>query len=481
MTDNLLTQFADFASNWYGLLLLVLVGLFAQQMSRIPADHRKFTAVMALYFFLVIVAYWILKPIKKALFIGYYKVHGGLYDLAPAQMELLAKETNILLALVMSLVLIWLRRRFNATGFGLAVTLLFAFGLALLIPFAKQPGEAIVWGLYLYGDMFASSMVALFFATLHDRSSVEDSRRIYGLVGMGGVVGGLVGSILSGSLDRLAGVQGAMGVSFTMMLCLAVISGWVARQVHAHHADNLSKNDDLFDSSKTIIQARPLLLHENNSLFNGAKAVLHSRPLLLIAAILLLYEMTSVLIDYQFTSTVSREVGADKLKQYFSAVYTFSNSMAVLIQLLLTTWVMRKHSLRLALLVMPLAIMLGESAYILVPTLLTASLLNTADSAFAYSIHQTAREALYVPLSRRDKYEAKAFIDIVWLRFSKGIAVLLGLGLSLFITTGGADTGGVPLAAGVVAFVLAWVWLLNKVPRQDAIAREFAPKPFLPD
>jgi|CXWL01.1.fsa_nt_gi AAA family ATP:ADP antiporter len=502
--DNFFTQFADFALIWYWLLLLILVGLFANQMSRIPVAHRKFTAVMALYFFLVIVAYWILKPIKKALFIGYYKLHGGLYDLAPAQMELLAKETNILLALAMSLMLVWLRRRFSATGFGLSVTLLFALGLAILIPFAKQPSEVVVWSLYLYGDMFASSLVALFFVTLHDRSSVEDTRRIYGLVGMGGVLGGLAGSILSGSLDRLVGVQGAMATSCAMTLCVAAIGWLIARHARTPHfgrrstdGSNTHTNDDLFDGSKTIIEARPLLLHGNGGLFDGAKAILHSRPLLLIAAILFLYEITSVVLDYQFTSAVSREVSADKLKQYFSAVYTFSNSMAVLVQLLLTTWVMRKHSLRLALLVMPLAIMLGESAYMLAPALLTASLLNTVDSAFAYSIQQTAREALYVPLSRHEKYEAKAFIDIVWLRFSKGIAVVLSLALSLLIPTSGEliptggvqlgiggmkfAVGGMELAAGVVTLVLVWIWLLKKVPRQDEISREPVPKPVPPD
>lgn len=149
---------------------------------------------------------------------------------------------------------------------------------------------------------------------------------------------------------------------------------------------------------------------------------------------------------------------AAQLKQYFSAVYTFSNAMAVLVQLLLTTWILRRHSLKLALLVMPMTILLGESAYLIFPALLTASLLNTADGAFSYSIQQTAREALYVPLSRYEKYEAKAFIDIVWLRFSKGIAVVLSLGLSLLIPDGGETL----LAGGVVLLALIWLALLLK-------------------
>lgn len=454
--DNFFTQFADFALTWRWPLLLALAGVFAGQMARIPAGNRGFTAAMTLYFFLLIVAYWILKPIKKALFVGYYKVHGGVYGFEPAQMELLAKETNILIALGMALVLIWLRRRFTAAGFGLAVSLLFAVGLAIFIPFASTPGEGFVWGLYIFGDMFASSMVALFFATLHDRSSVADARLIYGQVGIGGVLGGLVGSVAAGGLDQAVGVPGALGASFALTLCVAGIGWRISRKLPAQYAA-VNPGD-----AKTEC--------DRQGLFKGARSVLHSRPLLLIASVLVVYEIASVVIDYQFTAAVIRHVSTENLKQYFGAVYTFSNAMALLVQLLLTTWVIRRHSLKLALLVMPLAILLGESAYLLFPVLLTASLLNTTDGAFAYSIQQTAREALYVPLSRYEKYEAKAFIDIVWLRFSKGIAVVLSLGLSLLIPDGGETL----LAGGVVLLALAWLALLLKTSPYPKSLRQVA-------
>ena len=139
--DNFFTQFADFVLTWRWPLLLALAAIFATQMAKIPAGQRRFTAAMSLYFFLLIVAYWILKPIKKALFIGYYKVHDGFAGFEPAQMELLAKETNILIALGMALVLVWLRRRFTAAGFGLAVALLFACGLLALTPLCTHAGR----------------------------------------------------------------------------------------------------------------------------------------------------------------------------------------------------------------------------------------------------------------------------------------------------------------------------------------------------
>ena len=62
------------------------------------------------------------------------------------------------------------------------------------------------------------------------------------------------------------------------------------------------------------------------------------------------------------------------------------------------------------------------------------SLLNTADNAFSYSINQSAKEALYVPTTREEKYKAKAFIDMFVQRFAKAIAVGVSLGITSVFT-----------------------------------------------
>ena len=52
-------------------------------------------------------------------------------------------------------------------------------------------------------------------------------------------------------------------------------------------------------------------------------------------------------------------------------------------------------------------------------------------NGYSYSINQSAKEVLYVPTTRDEKYKAKAFIDMFVQRFAKALAV----GLSLLITT----------------------------------------------
>ena len=64
------------------------------------------------------------------------------------------------------------------------------------------------------------------------------------------------------------------------------------------------------------------------------------------------------------------------------------------------------------------------------PVLWVGSLLNTVDNGFSYSMNQSAKEALYVPTSTEEKYQAKAFIDMFVQRFAKAVAVVVSLGIT---------------------------------------------------
>ena len=105
-----------------------------------------------------------------------------------------------------------------------------------------------------------------------------------------------------------------------------------------------------------------------------------------------------------------------------------------IVQLLLTSFVMKRFGVGIALLFLPVAALAGSAAFLAAPVLLVGSALNTADNGFSYSINQSAKEALYVPTSREEKYKAKAFIDMFVQRFAKALAVGLSLLITMFFT-----------------------------------------------
>ena len=123
--------------------------------------------LMALYFFLVITSFWILKPLKKSLFIEFYDQSGFDFlgwQMTAAQAELLAKAGNMLVALAAATVFAflarWLRRQqltYVFSAFSILCYLL--YGLLL-----RAPQGLTVWTFYFYGDLFNTLMVPTFFA-----------------------------------------------------------------------------------------------------------------------------------------------------------------------------------------------------------------------------------------------------------------------------------------------------------------------------
>ncbi len=164
--------------------------------------------------------------------------------------------------------------------------------------------------------------------------------------------------------------------------------------------------------------------------------------------------MVSTLLDFHFTSTVSHYLDGAEIGEQFSRVFAITNVVSLLVQLLLTSLVMRKFGISVALLILPVAVLSASTAFMILPGLWLGSLLNTADNGFSYSINPSAKEALYVPTSREEKYKAKAFIDMFVQRFAKALAV----GLSLGITTLFADFSSVRwLSALTLPLVALWI------------------------
>jgi AAA family ATP:ADP antiporter len=174
-------------------------------------------------------------------------------------------------------------------------------------------------------------------------------------------------------------------------------------------------------------------------------------------------------LDFQFSSTIAHYLDGDAIGQQFATIFAISNVTALVVQLFLTTYVMRRFGLTVALLVTPFVMIIGSVGFLVLPILWVGSLLNTADSGFAYSINQSAREALYTPTTRDEKYKAKAFIDMFVQRFAKSLAV----GVSLLVTLIFTDFSSIRwLSLFTIALVVVWAFAARYAGRQFAEMEE---------
>lgn len=446
--DYFFVKFVTWAWEWKYLLGMILGAGFIFQLLNIPRRERMFSLYMFSSFFLIITTYWILKPIKKSLFIGYHKLHALSFmgrTIDAAQAELLAKELNIVIAFIAMIVYTLLARRYKREHYTFIISSFFVVCLALFYPLLSNDSQLSVWAFYLFGDLFITSMLLVFFSFLNDSFDSKTSKLTYAMIGTGGTLGGFFGSSVIANQSSLT------DPSSTVLLSLVLVIGIMLIE---HLAAHIIERRPVLEFNSTLSEPLPeggAYAHA----IEGMRLTLRSKYLMWVAGIVMFYEITSIVVDYQFTSSVIQWVAPENYKIYFASVYAFTNFTTLLIQIFLTGWVIKRWGVAVALCVLPMSILFGSVGYLFFPILIFGSLLNTFDYAFAYSIQQTAKELLYVPISRREKYEAKAFIDIFWLRLGKGIAVLLVYIVSLQFS--GAYVRWLSLM--LILIMLAWITL----------------------
>lgn len=413
-------------------------------------DERAAAALMSLYFFLVITSFWILKPIKKTLFIDYFAVDGlqllGNVFTAP-EAEALAKVGNIvpaaIAATVFSALSRSLRREQLTTVF--AVFFIGAYGLFAFVGPASN--GLTVSSFYLLGDLFSTLMVATFFSFLNDSVSPDSAKRLYGVVGFGGVLGGVFGStavaVWISSLSTTEWLLVASGLAIAIIV--------VARAAAAR----FKRDDEPVESSDAEVET-PSDVAAGNPALAGARLVFRSGYLLSIVAIVGLYEVVSTLVDFQFTMAIVEfsKDGAER-GQNFASVYAATNWVSMGAQLFLTSFVMRRFGLSVALMLLPISIALSSFGFLAAPTLLMGSLLSVSDNGLSYSVNQSSKEALYVPTTVEEKYQAKAFIDMFVQRAAKAVGVGIGLGVSKAFT---GFSGVSSLSFAVLPIVGLWAY-----------------------
>lgn len=407
-------------------------------------EEWPLAALMFGTFFLVIATFWILKPIKKAIFVRLYDEEPLLLfgaSLDAAQAELIAKVANMVVAAVAVVVFSALSRRLQRERLVLAFSGFFALSLVAYSFFVGSGSQWMGWSFYLYGDLWTTLMVATFFAFLNDSVTPEAAKRLYGLIVLGGVAGGAFGaSFLSVWVDEIS-------YAVWLYICtggavLIALQAWLAGRWVAKHQGA---------GAAAAAEDEPEPSEAGNPALEGAKLVFGSKYLLSIVAIVGLYEIVSTILDFQFTATIVHYLDGEAIDAQFANVYAITNVVSLCVQLLLTTVLMNRFRLVVALLVTPLVILGGSVGFLVLPVLWAGSLLNTWDNAFNYSINQSAREALYTPTSRDEKYKAKAFIDMFVQRFAKALAV----GVSLAITIYFADFESVRWLSAVAIVVTA--------------------------
>ncbi len=406
-----------------------------QLLLSVRRDERALLGLSGLFFFLVMAGYFILRPIRDQM-----GVAGGVNNLpwlfTGTLLAMLA--INPLFAMLVSR---WPRPRFVAFSYRALMLCLLGFYLALVsMPEAHQVWIGRVF--FIWVSVFNLFAVSVFWAVMADVFQSEQSRRLYGVIAAGGSLGALVGGLLTSGLVAAIGAPALLLVSLvTLELALWCMFA-INRRVNLVAAAAQRPQDEVIGGSA----------------LDGFRMALRSPYLLGMCGYMLLYTIGSTFLYFLQAQVVDATIdGKAAQTAYFANVDVWVNGLTLLLQLFLTGRLMARIGVGLTLAALPLISIIGFMGLGLMPVLAAVVVFTVARRVTNFALSRPARETLFVPLSRGEKYKAKNLIDTVVYRvgdqlgaWTNGLLVWLGFGIA------GIAWSAVPLAG---LWLLLSLWL----------------------
>jgi len=114
----------------------------------------------------------------------------------------------------------------------------------------------------------------------------------------------------------------------------------------------------------------------------------------------------------------------DGTTAFYGDFYFWVNIMALLLQAFVASRLLKYGGFGAILLTMPVIALVSYTAMAFVPVLAIVKAMKIMENSTDYSINNTARNVLWLPVSAEMKYKGKPTIDSLFVRMGDGIAAL---------------------------------------------------------
>jgi AAA family ATP:ADP antiporter len=381
--------------------------------------------VSFLAFFLLLTAYYMIRPVRDSLAAGLPR--GEIQHLALIVFAVMLAVVPLFGALVARL-----RRR-------VLVPLSYAFFTTNLLVFAWVflDQSALLWAgrvFYIWITIFNLFVVSVFWSFMTDTWNREQSGRLFGIVAAGGSLGGLAGPVLT------TGIVERLGLSAVTLVSAAILSGvlacilWLVREARGR-----------------VLPAEEAPV--GGGLLAGLTLLLRTPFLLGIAALVLLSSVAGMIAYNEIARMVKATYATPEARTVFFSTWDFIINLTALVLAFLFSRVSKRLGVAGTLV---LCAVLGTVSFVFVvfaPTLLMLAQTNCARRAVEFGMFKPARDSLYGVADAESRYKAKNAIDTAVYRGGD----VLGAQLHGLLSTAGMGLAPMAMVATAVAGLMAAV------------------------
>lgn len=363
------------------------------------------TALMFLYLLFVLLAYYILKPVSRALFLTRFDasqlpflylamaLSGGLlayhYVRIAVRWSLVAAVNAAIALIALSLLAIWQLLRLDQA-----------------------------WLYYLFNiwvSLFSLVLVSQGWLIASHLFDPRAAKRVYSLLAAGAVLGAALGGSFTALVVRAVGTANLLPVSALFVLLAWACFQRILRLPGVSIGQAPAAEDSPRDFTLGVV----------------ANDVSRHRHLQVIIALLFVTYIVDTLVEFQFSSMARASFRGDSLTAFLGGFYgLYLNLVTFFLQVVLTSLVVSRFGVGGTLLVMPAGIGAAMAYMTLSPGIWAAGIARLIEASTRYSFNRTGMELLYMPLPADLRDRTKAFVDIFVDRAARGIGALLLLGLA---------------------------------------------------
>ncbi len=365
----------------------------------VRAGEGRCIALLCLQAFLLMVAYYLIRPVREALI------------LTEGDPELRSYAVGVQAVILILIIPIYgvLVRHANPSRVYQRVNAFFVVNL-LVFFLLGQSGYRFGFLFFVWASIFAVMAVTQFWAFATDLFNRRSGERLFGVIAIGISAGAWAGSRLAAVGFEACGAYGLMLASACALMMVIGLSR------HARVSVPASARSD--DGHAVECPAG-----RTGQWLGGFVVIGRSRYLIGIAALVVLLNWITSTGDYVLSSwlvEIARREAPDAqgvfIGQFMGNFCSTITLIAFLIQLLLVSRIILLAGLARALMVTPIALVAGYLLLGIVPAFMLLQSVLMMQRSLDYSLLNTARNALLLPTSRDVKYQAKTAIDTFFYR-----------------------------------------------------------------
>jgi len=384
--------------------------------------------------FVLLMAYYIIKPVREALILG------G----AGAEIKSYAGAGQALLFLLIVPLYSAYASRTNRVRLINGVTAFFISNLAVFYLLGRMQIQfGVVF--FLWVGLFNVMLVAQLWAFANDVYTEEQGKRLFAIVGIGSSLGAIVGAAVAGWIFKPLGPYSMMLLSAALLAVCMALTNWI-------HRRERSSNKQLHVAAEPVGTS------------GGFRLILQHRYLLLIAILVLLSNFVNTTGEFILGKTVAQSAkgvadGEAYIGEFYATFFFWVNVIGAALQLFLVSRVMKYIGIGASLFILPIIALGSYTLLAVAPILSFIRIAKIGENSVDYSVQNTVRHALFLNTSRDAKYKAQSAVEsFFWRSGDACSALLVFAGTRLAFNTAN-------FAMANLVFVLVWLVIAAAIVR----------------